>query len=98
VRDQLAKRQRDTHSNSSPVVFRRRTHLLSSRIKCAACGSNSTIAGKDYYRCAGARERGTCHNTLPIRRSALEQAVLSVIQHRLITPELAELFAAEFQK
>ena len=46
-------------------------------------------------RCQGTRH---LHNTLSIRRGALEQAVLSVIQHRLLTPEHIEILAAEFEK
>jgi site-specific DNA recombinase len=61
------------------------------------CGSNFTVAGKDYYRCAGQRGRGTCHNTLSIRRSALEEAVLSVIQNQLLTEDLTKLFVTEFE-
>ncbi|MXP42092.1 hypothetical protein GRI75_10615 [Altererythrobacter soli] len=99
VREQIELRSRDTaRTASSPVVHRRRKHLLSGTIKCATCGSNFTIAGKDYYRCAGARERGTCTNLLSLRREPLETAVLSVLRHHLLQPELAELFVAEFRK
>src|SRR5690606_11442256 len=97
VRAEFKKRERGPSASSSPVAARRRIHLLSGLIKCAACGSNFTIAGKDYYRCAGARERGTCHNTLSIRRARIEQVALSVIRNQLLTEELTELFVAEFE-
>src|SRR5690606_33862129 len=59
VRTELQRRSRDLSTIASPVASKRRKHLLSGIIKCAVCGSNFTIAGKVYYRCAGERERGT---------------------------------------
>ncbi|WP_126665601.1 recombinase family protein [Croceibacterium ferulae] len=98
VRREITLRSREATKDAAPVAQRRRKHLLSGSIKCGCCGSNFTSAGKDYYRCAGARERGTCQNLVSIRRGPLEHAVLSVLQHHLLTPELAELFAHEFRK
>ncbi len=74
---------------------KRAKHLLSGIIKCGACGANYTINGKDYYRCAANRE-GACDSRQSIRKSQIEDAALSVIESRLMTTELAELFAAEF--
>ncbi len=72
-------------------------HLLSGLIKCGSCGSNYVINGKDYYRCAGNRE-GRCDNRPSIRKSVIEDAALSVLQERLLTLEMAELFASEFAR
>ncbi len=58
----------------------RKKHLLSGLIKCGECGANYTILGKDYYRCAGMKERGTCHNALSVRLAPIENATLSVLQ------------------
>ena len=77
---------------------RRGRHLLSGLIICGACGSRFTIVGRDYYRCARNRERGTCANTASIRRSVVEEAALSALQDRLLTPEFAKLFADEFNR
>ncbi|TFI57148.1 hypothetical protein E2493_16705 [Sphingomonas parva] len=98
VQAQLASRRRDPSVTPSPVVQRRRKHLLSGSIRCGTCGSNYTISGKDYYRCAGVKERGTCNNRLSVRKGALEGAVLSVLESCLLTPELAELFVGEFKR
>jgi site-specific DNA recombinase len=49
----------------------RKKHLLSGLIKCSCCGSSYTISGKDYYRCAGQKERGTCTNTVSVRKAPL---------------------------
>lgn len=51
----------------------RARHLLSGLIKCGVCGSSFTLAGKDYYRCAGQRERGTCTNATSVRRKPLRR-------------------------
>ncbi|QWC58414.1 hypothetical protein F7D01_10780 [Erythrobacter sp. 3-20A1M] len=75
----------------------RKRHLLSGIIKCGACGGNFVINGKDYYRCASNREGG-CESALSIRKSVIEEAALSVIRERLLTSEMAELFAVEFSK
>ena len=98
VRAEFQKRSRPVSASHSPVVYRRRKHLLLGTIKCASCGSYFTIPGKDYYRCAGARERGTCPNTLSLRRDTIESAVLSVLEDNFLEPDLAEMFVTEFSK
>ena len=98
VQAQIEKRRRPEASSSSPVASKRRKHPLSGLIRCASCGSKFTIAGKDYYRCAGNRERGTCHNSLSIRRGEIEEAALSCIERHLLDPNLVELFVAEVQR
>lgn len=51
---------------------------LSGLIKCGCCGSNYTIVGKDYYRCARNRDSGTCDNSRPVKVSSVEEAALEV--------------------
>ena len=77
---------------------KRKKHLLSGLIRCSVCGSNYTISGKDYYRCAGQKERGTCGNTVSVRKTAVEYATLTVFQHHLFTPNHALIFAEEFAR
>ena len=98
VRAQIEKRSRPQATSSSPVVSRRRKHPLSGLIRCASCGSNFTIAGKNYYRCAANRERGTCHNSISIRRDEIEEAALSCIEKHLLDPKLIELFVSEVHR
>ncbi|WP_428842981.1 recombinase family protein [Sphingomonas carotinifaciens] len=76
----------------------RKKHLLSGLIRCSCCGSGYTISGKDYYRCAGQKERGTCSNRLSVRKGTLEAATLAIFQHHLLTEEHARLFADEFAR
>ncbi|WP_100259594.1 recombinase family protein [Qipengyuania seohaensis] len=98
VRAEIEERSRPRATFSSPVASRRRKHPLSGLIRCASCGSTFTIAGKDYYRCPGERERGTCHNSLSIRRGEIEEAALSCIENHLLDPKLIELFVAEVHR
>jgi site-specific DNA recombinase len=91
--------QRLRPSTNVPVARQnRKKHLLSGLIRCSCCGSAYTISGKDYYRCAGQKERGTCSNTLSVRKGPLETATLSILQHQLLTENHARLFADEFRR
>jgi site-specific DNA recombinase len=88
VQAQIERRLRP--SINVPVARQnRKKHLLSGLIRCSCCGSAYTISGKDYYRCAGQKERGTCSNTL--------SATLSILQHQLLTEDHARLFVEEFR-
>ncbi len=92
-------KQRSRPNTDVPVARQnRRKHLLSGLIRCSCCGSGYTISGKDYYRCAGQKERGTCSNTVSVRKGPLETATLSILQHQLLTEDHARLFAEEFQR
>ena len=97
VQTEIKRRQR-TADEISPTGQNRKKHLLSGLIRCSCCGSNYTISGKDYYRCAGQKERGTCGNRLSIRKGALENAALSVLQHHLFTEAHARLFVETFNR
>lgn len=66
--------QEQSDKPKSPAGKPRKKHLLSGLIKCSRCGSNYTISGQDYYRCAGQKERGTCGNTLSVRKGTLPAA------------------------
>ncbi len=92
-------KQRSRPNSDVPVARQnRRKHLLSGLIRCSCCGSGYTISGKDYYRCAGQKERGTCSNTVSVRKGPLETATLSILQHQLLTEDHARLFAEEVQR
>jgi site-specific DNA recombinase len=94
---EVARRTRP--NDGTPIgATNRKRHLLSGLIKCGTCGSNYTIVGKDYYRCAGNRERGTCDNDRSVRVSAVEEAALTALQSELLTPELAQVFVKEFTR
>jgi site-specific DNA recombinase len=79
-------------------AMRRSVHLLSGLIVCGVCGANYTISGKDYYRCAGQKERGTCTNTVSVRTAPLEAVVLDSLKEDLLTLEMAGVFVSEFRR
>lgn len=56
------------------------------------------ISGKDYYRCASHKERGTCGNRLAIRKELIEKATLATLQNGLLTEEHARIFVEEFKR
>lgn len=85
-------------SAASPAGRNRAKHLLSGLIRFSCCGSNYTISGKDYYRCAGQKERGTCGNRISVRKGPLETATLAVLQEYLLTEGHAQLFVEEFER
>ncbi|RYY17173.1 MAG: recombinase family protein, partial [Alphaproteobacteria bacterium] len=97
VQTQIGHRQQPT-PKVSPARQNRKKHLLSGLIRCSCCGSRYTISGKDYYRCAGQKERGTCSNTVSVRKGPLETATLAILQHHLLTEDHARLFAETFQR
>ncbi|WP_404714205.1 recombinase zinc beta ribbon domain-containing protein [Sphingomonas sp. MMS24-J13] len=97
TRAELERRKRAPLAATS-VASRRAKHLLSGLIRCSTCGSNYTISGKDYYRCAGEKERGTCGNKLSVRKGPLEVATLATLQSHLLTEEHAKLFVEEFRR
>ncbi|WP_436286797.1 recombinase family protein [Sphingomonas trueperi] len=94
---EIRKRKRAS-SAASPAGRNRAKHLLSGLIRCSRCGSNYTISGKDYYRCAGQKERGTCGNEISVRKGPLETATLAILQEHLLTEDHARLFAEEFER
>ena len=101
--DLAAAVDRELSARSTPAATKRGNgkraqHLLSGLINCGECGSNFTISGKDYYRCAGAKERGTCSSKSSVRVAPLEEGVLAALQTQLLTADMAELFVAEFQR
>ena len=95
---EIERRQRPAASGDALARQNRQRHLLSGLIRCGCCGSNYTISGKDYYRCAGHKERGTCGNTVSVRKEPLETATIAVLQHSLLTEEHARLFVGEFNR
>ncbi|WP_277971266.1 recombinase family protein, partial [Sphingomonas echinoides] len=97
ARTEIERRKRAPQA-ASPAGQTRARHLLSGLIRCSCCGANYTISGKDYYRCAGQKERGTCGNRVSVRKGPLETATLAILQEYLLTEKHARIFAAEFER
>lgn len=82
VTAELKRRERPTFDGTAAERngnSNRARHALSGLIRCDACGSSYILAGRDYYRCARNRERGTCGNAVSVRASTIEEAVLAAL-------------------
>jgi site-specific DNA recombinase len=97
ARAEISRRARDSDAKA-PAGKPRAKHLLSGLIRCSVCGSNYTISGKDYYRCAGEKERGTCGNRVSVRKAPIEAATLAILQSHLLHDEHARIFVEEFHR
>ena len=72
---------------------RRPNYLLSGLLKCGACGGGFSKISQSHYGCSTARNKGTCHNLLAVRRDQLEATVLDGAQvDQLMQPELVTAF------
>jgi site-specific DNA recombinase len=73
-----------------------RQYLLSGLLRCGVCRTNMPITGGNsvYYGCKLYRQRGTCSNSVTIRRDALEQALRDGLNSRLSDPELRPTIVA----
>ena len=87
---------RDEAGNPLNRVHRRK-FLFSGLMTCGVCGGGYTILGKDGYGCATRRSKGTCTNTLTVRRQEIEGRVLDGLKERLMAPELVAAFIEEFR-
>ena len=56
------------------------------------------MISKDLPGCSTRRNKGTCENTLNIRRDELEGSVLSGLQDHLMQPALFKAFCEEFTR
>ena len=100
VRERQASLQmtsRETAAN--PMVERRRPkHLFAGLTRCGCCGGGYAMISKDLLGCATARNKGTCHNRINIRRDALQASVLNGLRQHLMEPALFREFCEEFTR
>lgn len=80
--------------------FRRPKYLFSGLTKCGQCGAGFIVHSREFLGCfgLGARDRGTCTNTLRISRLEVEARVLNALQTKLLRKEFFEEFCQEFAK
>ena len=64
-------------------------HLLSGLLECGVCGGPYSMRGQDRYGCSSHVMTGTCSNGRGIRRTVIEERVLSGLKDRLMAPEAA---------
>ena len=67
----------------------RTRHLLSGLLECGVCGGPYAMRGQDRYGCSNHVMNGSCANGRGIRRTVIEERVLSGFKHRLMAPEAA---------
>lgn len=72
-------------------------YLLSGLLKCAECGGNFIVTGKDRFSCSTRRRKGTCSCKLSISHRSIDDRVLAGLKERLVTPQLIATFVKEFQ-
>jgi site-specific DNA recombinase len=101
VRDRYASVQRKWSAAAKEDrfrQFRRPKYLFSGLTKCGECGAGFIIHSRELLGCFGARDRGTCTNTLRISRLDVEARVLNALQTKLLRKDFFEEFCREFAK
>ena len=100
VQDRYASVQRkwSATAKASFNQFRRPKYLFSGLTKCGECSAGFIVHSRELLGCFGARDRGSCTNTLRISRLEVESRVLSALQTKLLRPDFFEEFCREFAK
>jgi hypothetical protein len=79
--------RRGLSESSAKRVDRQPRYLFSGLLKCGCCGSNYVIAGAKHYACASYVNGKACSNSVPVRRDAVEEALLAGIRDELLSAE-----------
>ncbi|MGR3704072.1 recombinase family protein [Sulfitobacter sp.] len=77
---------------------KRAKHLFSGMLTCGECGGGVIQVGKHYYGCSASRNKGTCSNRLTIKRTDLEDRVLTGLRDQLLHPDLIAEFVKAYQE
>ena len=64
--------------------------LLSGLLVCGCCQGAMTMQSRDRYGCSKRVTTGTCSNDVTIKRTFVEERVLSALAERMLSPEVAE--------
>ena len=75
---------------------RRPVYLFSGLLKCGQCGGSYTLVSGTNYGCANRKTRGTCDNGLSIKRTELEETILSGLKDELMDPVLVREFIRSY--
>jgi len=79
---------RASRGGSRPHEKRRPQRLLSGLIYCGCCGAKYNVATRDYMRCSGRTNSGTCDASRLIKMSEVEERVLVSLERHLLTPDV----------
>ena len=75
---------------------RRPKRVFSGLVKCGVCGGNLTMAYRERYGCANARQKGTCTNNRTMPAKDIEDRVLGGLKDKLMEPKLVQTFVDEY--
>jgi site-specific DNA recombinase len=77
-------------------------YLFSGSMTCGCCKGPIVVVGGSHsnmrYGCRNHRFRGTCINSLTIKRTELEKQLIESLVTRFLQPEMIEMTIAEFDK
>jgi len=90
---EAAQRRAAARGRTHPSQQRRARHILSGLLRCSACGSGMSTAGRDRsgrtrVRCSAHIESGTCPDPATFYLDTIERAVLSGLKRELHHPEV----------
>ena len=77
---------------------RRPVHILSDKTHCTHCGGKMISVGRDYLACSNARKLQTCSQSKGIRRPALTNKVVELLNHGLMRPKAVKAFVNAYQR
>jgi DNA invertase Pin-like site-specific DNA recombinase len=76
--ERFANRKRVSHTRRA-----KRVYLLSGLLTCTQCSGSFTLRTSDTYSCSNHVERGTCDNSMGIKRISIETHVLRTVKGSL---------------
>jgi len=88
----IAKRSHGIRSERA----RRPVYLFSGLLKCGECGGSYTLVSGTAYGCSNRKTRGTCDNGLTIKRTELEETILSGLKDKLMDAALVGEFIRSY--
>ena len=77
---------------------KRPIYLFSGLLMCGDCGGSYTRINATSYGCTNRKTRGTCDNNLTIKRTSLEEIILSGLKDKLMDPALVKEFIRSYHE
>ena len=82
----------DTDKRGRSERAKRPVHLFSGLLTCGDCCGSYTLISGPKYGCSNRKTRGTCSNKLTIKRTELEETILTGLKDQLMEPALVKEF------
>ena len=94
----FAAKERLESGRALPLHRRKRPkHLLSGLLQCDQCKHGYILLDGKRYGCSGRSALGVCDNSRRVVRAELEKAVLDLVVHSLLEPELLREYIREYE-